>query len=135
MNPFLYGDPVPADAFLNRQSIVRRIVGRILAGGQSSAIVGQPRTGKTSTLIYLFDIATQQKLYGEESNGLVFSFVDTHLIGSEFVPLQFWKYALEPVRIAVQRSPQSDLLLERYTQCVGDDFSNFSLESLFKAPQ
>ena len=132
VTPFLYGDPVPVDAFLNRQSIVRRVVGRILAGGQSSALVGQPRTGKTSILIYLSDLATRQKLYGGVNDGLVFSLIDSHLIGSQFTPLQFWRYVLEPIKLVMEESSQGDLLSARYAQCVSEQFSNFSLELLFK---
>lgn len=133
MNPFPYGDPVPVETFLNRQSVIRRVVGRILAGGQSSALVGQPRTGKTSTLMYLSDSSTQQKLYGEKSTDLVFSFIDSHTVGSEFTPLQFWKCALKPLEVNIKKSPRNDSVLEKYTQCVSDDFSSFSLEYLFKA--
>jgi len=46
-NPFFYGNPVSPDQFLNRRRELRRIVGRIANQGQSSAIVGEPRGGKT----------------------------------------------------------------------------------------
>ena len=52
-NPFFYGNPVPPDQFLDRRRELRRITGRIVNQGQSTAIVGEPRSGKTSLLLYL----------------------------------------------------------------------------------
>lgn len=133
MNPFSYGSVVSVDAFLNRRSIIRRVVSRILAGGQSSALVGQPRIGKTSVLDYLSSPVLRQKLYGDKGSYLIFSFVDSHLLGSTFTSAQFWEYALEPFKVQIEESHTDNfLLLERYSKCKGANFSNFSLESLFK---
>lgn len=133
MNPFSYGSVVSADTFLNRRSIVRRVVGRIVAGGQSSALVGQPRVGKTSTLDYLCSPTLRQELYGDRGSHLIFSFVDSHLLGSTFTSAQFWEYALAPLREQIEESyPDNLSLLEKYLKCKDARFSNFSLESLFK---
>jgi hypothetical protein len=48
--PFFYGNPVPSDRFIDRRKEIRRIVGRIVNQGQSTAIVGEPRIGKTCPL-------------------------------------------------------------------------------------
>lgn len=89
-SPFFHGNPVfPAD-FLNRSQPVRRIVGRLLGGGQSSAIVGEPRTGKTSLLTYLSALETQTALYGVAAERMIFSFVDMQTLGSAFTPADFW---------------------------------------------
>ena len=135
MNPFSYGSVVSANKFLNRRSIVRGVVGRVLAGGQSSALVGEPRTGKTSTLVYLSDPVLQQELYGKTCSNLIFSLVDSHLIGSDFTSAQFWKYALEPLRIKIEEYCIDEVLLGKYVECKNNNFSNFSLEALFKALQ
>lgn len=52
-NPFYYGNPIPSEQFFNRRSQLRRITSRIVNQGQSTAIVGEPRSGKTSLLLYL----------------------------------------------------------------------------------
>ena len=53
LNPFFCGNPVPPDQFIGRRREVHRIAGRIANRGQSTAIVGEPRSGKTSLLLYL----------------------------------------------------------------------------------
>lgn len=55
MNPFLHGNPVPHTHFFDRRQAVRRLKGRLLSHGQSSAVVGEPHMGKTSLLHYLAD--------------------------------------------------------------------------------
>lgn len=52
-NPFFYGNPVSPDQFIGRRREVRRITGRIVNQGQSTAVVGEPRSGKTSLFLYL----------------------------------------------------------------------------------
>ena len=52
-NLFFHGNPVPPDQFLDRRRDLRRIIGRIASQGQSTAVVGEPRSGKTSLLLYL----------------------------------------------------------------------------------
>jgi hypothetical protein len=132
MNPFSYGSVVPVDTFLSCRAPVRRIAGRIIAGGQSSALIGQPRIGKTSTLVYLSSPVLRKELYGDKSSSLVFSFVDSHLIGSASTPAQFWEHALAPLKNEIEESRAGSLMMESYVKCKSDDFSNFSLESLFK---
>ena len=46
----MHGNPVPPPHFIGRNKELRRIINRLLQQGQSSAIIGEPRSGKTSLL-------------------------------------------------------------------------------------
>lgn len=73
-NPFYHGNPVAPDQFLDRRGELRRLVNRIVNRGQSSAVVGEPRTGKTSLLEYLAAQDTRMQLYGQEEKSFSFPF-------------------------------------------------------------
>ena len=129
LNPFISGNPVSAKAFINRQREIRRIVGRILNHGQSSAIIGAPRSGKTSLLQYLNAPEKADALYGEEKEKLLFSYMDSMLLGNSFSPATFWQRILEPVEKAMGKgiSPLKDA----YLTCIKENCGNFVLERLF----
>ena len=53
LNPFLYGNLIPAAEFVGRDDIIRHIVQRIVSRGQSTAVIGETGAGKSSLLDYL----------------------------------------------------------------------------------
>ncbi|MGB3299258.1 MAG: AAA-like domain-containing protein, partial [Phormidesmis sp.] len=53
--------------------------------------------------------------------------------GSSFTPAQFWEYVLEPIKTKIMADDKSLVLLDKYEKCKNERFSNFALESLFKA--
>ena len=127
-NPFFHGNPVPSDQFLNRRRELRRIAGRIANQGQSTAIVGEPRSGKTSLLDYLAAPETRAELYGEHGERLLFCYLDGQTLGGEFTQAQFWEHALHPLqeRLADPASP----LAQAHRTCRENDFGCFVLERL-----
>jgi len=126
-NPFFYGNPVPPDQFIDRRRELRRITGRIVNQGQSTAIVGEPRSGKTSLLDYLAAPEACQ-LYDACEKRLVFSYLDAHTLGGEFSQAQFWEVALRPLHErAVAPKPDSPLA-RAYETCRENDFGCFVLE-------
>ena len=129
INPFISGNPVSNENFINRRVEVSRVVGRILNHGQSSAIIGEPRSGKTSLLQYLQTPEVSNALYGEQEKNLLFSYVDTLTLGRQFTPSGFWKYVLEPVERAMGR--ELSPLKNSYLSCIKEDCGNFVLERLF----
>ncbi|MEO0770722.1 MAG: AAA-like domain-containing protein, partial [Cyanobacteria bacterium J06649_4] len=131
--PFRYGSSISIGEFLNRRHTIIRVVGRILSGGQSSALVGQPRTEKTSTLLYLASLTLRQQLYGERSKDLIFSFVDSHMIGIGFTQAQFWEQVLRPLLFKIEASNAYARVRTQYENCRAANFSNFSLETLFRS--
>ena len=127
-NPFFYGNPVPPDQFIGRRRALRRVVNRIINHGQSTAIIGEPRSGKTSLLDYVKALETRAELYGRHGERLLFSYVDGQALGSTFTQFQFWEYTLQPLeeRITDPLSP----LAKAYRTCRKNDFGAFVLERL-----
>lgn len=127
-NPFFCGNPVQPGQFLDRRQEVRRIVGRIVNQGQSTAILGEPRSGKTSLLLYLAAPETRADLYGKSGEQMLFSYLDAQTLGGEFSQAQFWEYALAPLQEqAIAPSPDSSLS-QAYALCRDNDFGTFVLE-------
>ena len=97
MNPFFYGNPVNAKQFVNRKKALRRVISRLLSQGQSTAIIGQPLTGKTSILEYLAAQDNAEKLYGPHKGSLIFNLINIQMLGGQFSQAQFWELALSNV--------------------------------------
>ena len=129
-NPFFYGAPVPADLFVGRERELRRIAGRIANRGQSTAVVGEPRSGKTSLLLYLDSPEARAKFYGTRGDRLLFSYLDAQTLGGQFCQAQFWECALRPLyERAVAPDPET-LLAQTYRICRENEFGAFVLERL-----
>lgn len=129
-NPFFHGNPVSPAQFLDRRRELRRIVSRILNQGQSSAVVGEPRTGKTSLLEYLAAPETRAELYGPDMDRMLFAYLDAQTLGVQFSQAQFWEYALRPLyEQAVAPDPETPLA-QAYALCKENHFGTFVLERL-----
>ncbi len=127
-NPFLVGPPVPAADFINHKRELRRVVGRILSSGQSTALIGEPRSGKTSLLKYLQDPQQRAELYGEAAASLRFQYFDVDTLGDDFTQADFWKRALEPLRESLEAQPAP--LREAYQICAQNRYATYTLEKL-----
>jgi hypothetical protein len=126
-NPFFYGNPVPPNQFIGRRRELRRIVSRIANQGQSTAVVGEPRSGKTSLLDYLAAPEARQ-LYKACEKRLVFSYLDAQTLGGEFSQVQFWEHVLRPLQErAIAPDPDSPLA-QAYGMCQENDFGCFVME-------
>jgi len=130
-NPFFYGAPVPVDLFLDREREMRRVTGRIVNWGQSTAIVGEPRGGKTSLLTYLESAEAQARFYGSKGERLLFSYLDAQTLGGQFCQAQFWEYALRPLYEQIIAPNPDSLLARAYGLCQENEFGAFVLERLF----
>jgi hypothetical protein len=130
-NPFFYGNPVAPDRFLDRQRELRRLVSRIVNRGQSTAIVGEPRSGRTSLFLYLSAPEKRTELYGENGDRLVFSYMDAQTLGGAFSQAQFWEYALRPLYERIIATRPDSPLAQSYDVCRDNDFGCFVLERLF----
>jgi len=130
-NPFFYGAPVPVDLFVDRRRELRRIDGRIVNRGQSTAIVGEPRSGKTSLLLYLESSEARARFYGAGGERLVFSYLDAQTLGGQFTQAQFWEYALCPLHERAIAPDPGSPLAQAYQMCCENNFGTFMLERLF----
>jgi hypothetical protein len=129
--PFYSGNPVSSQGFIDRRQPLRRILGRVQRG-ESTAIVGEPRTGKTSLLLYLAAPEVRAELYGERSGQLSFAYLNTQALGGSFTQGQFWERALAAVKEeAVDPSPDSPLA-RQYRVCQENGFGTFTLGVLFQ---
>ncbi len=126
-NPFFYGNPIPPDLFIGRKRELRRIVSRIRNRGQSSAIVGEPRCGKTSLLQYLGDSEARSS-FGDDMERLVFSYLDAQVLGGDFSPARFWESTLQPWHEAMVEVGSK--LKPAYQTCAESGFGTFALERL-----
>jgi len=129
-NPCFYGNPVPVALFLNRRRELRRVVGRIVGHGQSTAVVGEPRSGKTSLLHYLSAPETRADLYNDDATRLVFSFLDNQALRGECDQAGFWELALRPFKEKVIDSRPACPLVQAYWTCQENAFGTFVLERL-----
>ncbi|MBN1875751.1 MAG: AAA-like domain-containing protein [Anaerolineae bacterium] len=129
-NPFYYGNPVPPELFIGRQLELQRIVHRIIPHGQSSAIIGAPRIGKSSILKYLMAPETRDALYGEDGQRLIFSRINPQPFGAQVCQAEFWKYALQPLKEQVIESMPTASLAQAYQTCQQNKFGTFVLERL-----
>jgi hypothetical protein len=126
-NPFSYGNPVPPNQFIDRRRELRRVVGRLVNQGQSTAIVGEPRSGKTSLLECLAAPEARQ-LYSACEKRLVFSYLDAQTLGGEFSQAQFWEHVLRPLQERAIASDPGSPLAQAYQVCQENDFGCFVLE-------
>lgn len=122
---FIYGRPVQPGEFLNRDSELGTIFDR-LRNGESTAIVGEPKIGKTSLLLKLANKATQRAYLGDDAQHLVISFVDLHPVSNDYAPADFWEEVLEPLRKRPGRKSQ------RLKDATDEAYTRRSLEKLFE---
>lgn len=126
-NPFLHGNPVPHTHFFDRRKALRRLAGRLLSHGQSSAVIGEPHMGKSSLLRYLASPEKRAELYGEPGESLVFSSVDAHALPHQARPADFWDRALAPLARAGTR------LQARLDVCRRAGFGTDDVEDLLES--
>ena len=95
LNPFIYGKPVPVTQHINRQRELRTLFAR-LRNGESTAIVGEPRIGKTSLLRCLATPTVQQEWLAGEAKRLISVEIDFYQewLSPDKSPKDFWQRVL-----------------------------------------
>lgn len=88
----IYSTPVPPHRFIGRRRELFDLTSLVSDNGQSCAIVGEPRIGKTSLLKYL---ATPAAL-GDEPH-LILSYSSAHILGADIDEASFWARLLQPL--------------------------------------
>lgn len=127
LSPFVYTQAAKPPGFFNRRREVRQLIGR-LAKGESSAIVGQPHSGKTSLLAYLLTAEAQQVLKQISPKQHVFTFLDSQAFSQQLDQTGFWQVALQPLAAAF---PDGDIAA-RLALSRANQFGTFTLEQLLK---
>ncbi|MEM7134581.1 MAG: effector-associated domain EAD1-containing protein [Chloroflexota bacterium] len=121
--PFTYGAPVRPDSFIGRRKEMRRIIGRIVNNGESTALIGEPHIGKSSLLHYLRDERLRPSLYGTHAEQLCFSFLDGHALAGVQQLAEFWQRAFAPLG----QLPQHQAALQA---CAVQGYNESGLESV-----
>jgi nucleotide-binding universal stress UspA family protein len=125
LNPFLFGKPVPPGRFVGRQDAIRTLFSR-LNQGDSTAIVGEPHIGKSSTLYYVTDEAVRAQFLGMEAARYFVVLVDCHMFSSTSTPADFWRYALSELPLTLQ----DDGITRHWQEVEASQFSPFKLKRL-----
>lgn len=125
-HPFIYGRPVRPGEFLNREADLRTVFNR-LRNCDSTAIVGEPRIGKSSLLLKLADETTQQSYLVDDAKHMVTQRLDLHSIDNSYTPMDFWGEALRPL----QEQPGHKAVTRQLLSVIQTGYARQSLEQLF----
>jgi hypothetical protein len=95
-NPFIYGRSLKSSEFVGRRKEIRTIFSRLL-NGESTAVIGEPHSGKTSLIHYVASDSTRHTWLKGDSDRYFFVVLDGHSIPAGFTPKDFWREALKPL--------------------------------------
>jgi hypothetical protein len=129
-NPFTFGNPIRDPArFYGRQDELRQVASRLLASvHESTAVVGERRSGKTSLLLHLSHPLVMERL-GLDSQHYCLVYIDFQGL-VDITPQRFWGRLLKKMSRAVchqELQEQIDSLLKM------PEFDLFDLEDLFES--
>ena len=128
-NPFTYGNPISDPArFFGRRAEVEQIYTRLLnAEFESSSVVGERRTGKTSLLNYIAhpSIASAHGLNAERYR---FVYADLQMVDPRTTPTRFWARILRRVARTIDDPELKAEFMQAEAQV---EIDNYTLDDLF----
>jgi hypothetical protein len=132
INPFIHGRALTPTEFTGRERSLRKIYG-LLATGQSIAIIGQPHTGKTSLLKYVFDPNQRQVQTGGMFERDCFIFLDAQMLRSVETQTDFWQLVFEQLddHLKACEDDGLDRQIDLYRTVVENQFGTFELGQFF----
>jgi hypothetical protein len=129
-NPFTFGNPIRDPArFFGRQDELRQVASRLLASvHESTAVVGERRSGKTSLLLHLSHPLVMERL-GLDAQHYCLVYIDFQGL-VDITPQRFWGRLLKKMSRAVCHQG----LLEQIESLLKmPSFDLFDLEDLFES--
>ena len=128
-NPFTYGNPISNPArFIGRRAEVEQVYTRLRnAEFESSSIVGERRTGKTSLLYFVAHPAIVSAL-GLDPDHYVFVYADLQMVDQRTTPTRFWARLLRRV---ARRIEDGELKAGFERASVQEEIDNYTLDDLF----
>ena len=129
INPFTYGKPIDdPERFIGHQREVEQIYSRLRSAFESTSIVGERRTGKTSLLKYLAHPTTQAK-FDLEPEKYTFIYQDFQLLDDKTTPTRFWQRVLQAIKRAVKS--YEDIVSEIDLALKAETIDNYTLDDIF----
>src|SRR5688572_1770251 len=87
----------------SRQRTIRSVVNHITLGF-GTALIAEPRMGKTTLLEYLRAPENIEALYGEKGKKYIFSFINCQMLPHQYSHGQFWEQVLSTIDETVENS-------------------------------
>jgi AAA+ ATPase superfamily predicted ATPase len=128
-NPFTFGNPIREPSrFYGRENEMRQVVSRLISSGRdSTSIVGERRTGKTSLLYYLAHPQVAKRFGFDQGYCMVY--IDFQGL-VDITPQRFWERVLKKMSRAVCHQA----VLEQISALQQmQEFDLFDLEDLFES--
>ena len=128
-NPFTYGNPISDPSrFFGRQAEAEQVYTRLRnAEFESSSIVGERRTGKTSLLNYIAHPSTAQAR-GLDLARYIFVYADLQMVNQKTTPTRFWSRILRRVTRKIKDDELKAEFKQAYEQ---SEIDNYTLDDLF----
>lgn len=128
-NPFTYGNPISDPArFFGRRAEVEQVYTRLLnAEFESSSIVGERRTGKTSLLNYIAHPSTAGA-HGLDPDIYLFVYADLQMVDQRTTPTRFWSRILRHIARKLKNDELETDFKLAYEQ---EEIDNYTLDDLF----
>jgi len=128
-NPFTYGNPISDPArFFGRRAEVEQIYTWLLnAEFESSSIVGERRTGKTSLLYYIAHPSIVSA-HGLDPARYRFVYADLQMVDQQTTPTRFWARILRRVARTIDDPELQAEFLQAGAQA---EIDNYTLDDLF----
>ncbi|HXV97879.1 MAG TPA: hypothetical protein VEC93_05600, partial [Anaerolineae bacterium] len=129
INPFSYGKPIDEPArFIGRRREIEQVYSRLLSAFESSSIVGERRTGKTSLLKIMAHPDTQTK-FGLDSKKYTFVYQDFLFLDENTTPTRFWQRVLKSIRRAI--AGHGEVIAEIELALKAETIDNYALDDVF----
>ncbi len=129
-NPFTFGNPIrDPERFFGRQDELRQVASRLLSSvHESTAVVGERRTGKTSLLLHLSHPQVMERL-GLDAQHYCMVYIDFQGL-VDITPQRFWQRLLKKMARAVCHQ---GLQAEIESLLKMPEYDLFDLEDLFES--
>lgn len=97
-NPFVCGTVVSGEDFVNREDLLKVILDRVSdKTGTSVALVGAPRSGKSSIFAQILNPTYRVATLSSRSTTLMIHSLDVHRMPTTYSPYDFWNDVLETI--------------------------------------
>jgi hypothetical protein len=129
INPFSYGKPIDDPVrFIGRRREIEQIYSRLLSAFESSSVVGERRSGKTSLLKILPHPEIQTR-FGLNQGKYKFVYQDFLFLGENTTPTRFWQRVLKSIQRVVAVS--TEVVAEIEAALKATTIDNYALDDIF----